>query len=894
MPLAAKVRSFLRNVFFSRRVESELDQEVGSHLEMLTEENIRAGMSLQEAQRAARIELGGIDQVKEQIREVQLGNWLHSVFSDCRYAARQLGKNPGFTLLAAVALALGIGANTAIFSVFDGMLWRPLPVTNPSEIAVLTSKVAGFEFDNNLSYPDFLDYRLLKNVFADVAAYTIDPVNLGMDGHAERTWAEFVSGNYFSMLAIRPVQGRFFAPDEGWVEGKDPLVVLSYKFWHQHFGGDSTVVGRTMAIDNRPLTIIGIAPEDFHGTYYFLDPDFYLPATMLPILTGPNKGVLTNRSSLGFLSIARLQPGVTPAQAKAAAEPTNQRLRQDFPDSHQGFTLQVYAELKARPQPGLVADFMPKLVAAFMSLVGFVLLIACANVANLTLARASSRRREMATRTALGASQWRIVRQLLTESIQLAVLGGMLGLLFGRWAARGLMSVHIPSDIPLRLFDVHLDLRVFVFAFLVALLAGVLAGIIPAMKTSAGNLAEVLKEGGRSGGGSTSHKLWRNALVVAQVAVSLLLLVGAGFFVRSFQNSTQVDMGFRRDHVLMASVDLQSYSEDRGQQFYQQLRDRLRVHSGVRDAAISAFVPMGYEDALINVYPQGRVSQNKSEAESVMFNSVQPEFFHTLGVSVIRGRPFNASDTGASPRVAIVNEAFARRIWPNQDPIGKTFQTEGNGPLIQVVGMTPTGKYNFLYESPFPYVYFPMTQRYAPSATILLFTEGDPQQLTTVLRQEVGNLDPTLALYDVVTMESHIRYGKPLLPARLSAMLVGAFGLLGLVLASVGVYGVISYSVSQRTQELGIRSALGAGHFNLLTLVVRQGMTLTLIGVGIGILLAGVLLRGLRAVLYGVGFTDLPVFGIVSALLLAVAFIATYVPARRATKVDPMVALRFE
>jgi putative ABC transport system permease protein len=381
---------------------------------------------------------------------------------------------------------------------------------------------------------------------------------------------------------------------------------------------------------------------------------------------------------------------------------------------------------------------------------------------------------------------------------------------------------------------------------------------------------------------------------VAQVSVSLLLLVGAGFFVRSFQRSAQVDMGFRVDHVLMGSVDLQGYSKERGQQFYRELRERLKAHTGVRDAAISAFVPMGYENALINVYPQGRVSNDQSETESVMSDSVQPEFFRTLGVSVIRGRPFDASDTVVSPRVAIINEEFAHKIWPNQDPIGKTFQTERNGPLIQVIGMTPTGKYNFLYEPPFPYVYFPLVQRYTPAATIFIYTDGDAQRATTLLRQEVSRLDPTLPLYDVMAMESHVRYGKPLLPARLGAMLVGTFGLLGLVLASVGVYGVISYSVSQRTQELGIRSALGAGPRNLIALVIRQGMSLTLIGLGIGLVLGAVLLRGLHAVLYGVGFTDLPIFAIVSTLLVAVAFLATYLPARRATKIDPMIALRCE
>ena len=821
---------------------------------------------------------------------------METLLKDLRYAFRMLVKTPGFTLIAVLALGLGIGANTAIFSVFDGMLWRPLPAKNPEQLVVVASKTTGIDFPLNLSYPDFLDYRELKQVFADVSVMTPSPVNLGVDGRSQRAWTEFVSGNFFSLLGVEPVRGRFFAPEEGWVKGKDALLILSYKFWQSRFGGEPGAVGKTVMINNRTFTIIGVAPEQFHGTYFFIDPDFYLPVTMIPLMVTDSGKFLEDRNTGDFRTVARLRPGVTPEQAKAAAASIDARLAQDYPDSHKGFALQIYPELKARPEPGLVAEFMPKLVAVFMSLVGLVLLIACANVANLILARANARRKEIATRTALGASPWRVTRQLLTETVLLSLTGGIAGVLIARWAALGLMSIHVPSDIPLRLFDMRMDYRMFAFCFAVALLTGIAAGIIPALRTSRADLADTLKEGGRSGSSAGSHNRVRNALVVAQVAVSLLLLAGAGFFVRSFQNSANTDMGFRVDHTLMLSMDLrlQGYTEQRGQQFYEQLRDRVKARSGVRDVAFAANIPMGYDTGAENIFPEGQAATNKSQTELAFANYVQPEYFRTLGVAVVQGREFSKLDSASAPRVAIVNQSFANKFWPGQDAMGKTFQTERDGPKIQIVGLTRTGKYLFLYESPQPYLYFPMAQRYASHAALLVYTDGDPHRLVEPVREEVRALDSTLPLYDVGTMDEHVRYGKPLLPARLGAMLVGAFGLLGLVLASVGVYGVIAYSVSQRTQELGIRAALGARPGNVISMVLRQGMSLSLIGMAIGVTLAFLMLRALRSVLFGVGTTDLPTLGVVSLLLLLVAFVASYIPALRATKVDPVIALRHE
>ena len=818
---------------------------------------------------------------------------MENLWNDLCYAWRMLIKSPGFWIVAVLALGLAIGANTSIFSLFNGVMWRPLPVKDPQQLVVVATKQRGLDFPIPLSYPDFQDYRQLKAVFSDMIGYVPDPVNLQAGGRPTRAWAELVTGNYFSMLGLEAVRGRTFAADEGWVPGKDALIVLSYKYWQTRFGGNPDIVGRSVQVNKHLFTIIGVAPERYHGAYYFLEPDFYIPVTTMSLLDPKSADDLNKRGATYLRVLARLQPGMTPTRALAAAQPTDRRLAQEFPESHKDMSLLMIPELNARPEPGLGA-FMSKAVWIFMSLAGLVLLIACANVANLILARANGRRKELAMRFALGASRGRMIRQLLTESVLLALCGGIAGLVFARWAAMALMSIRIPTDLPLHLFDLRVDWRVFAFSFLVASITGIVAGLMPALQAHRTDLADTLKVGGRSGGGSTGHHRFRNALVVAQVAVSLLLLACAGFFIRSFQNSANVDMGFRVDHTLMMSVDLglQGYSEERGQQFYKQISDRVKSLSGVRDASFAAYIPMGYENDIVNVYPDGQPVDNKSRAETSFNNQVQPDYFRAVGVHVIKGREFTEADSATAPKVAIVNETFANKIWPGQDPTGKIFRTEKDGPAIQVVGLTRTGKYTFLYETPQLFVYFPVAQRYVAAATLMVYSQDDPLRLVGPVRDQIQQLDGSLPVFDVNTMEAHVEYGKPLLPARLGAMLVGAFGMLGLVLATVGVYGVVSYSVSQRTHEIGIRSALGAQRRNVLGMVLKQGMTMALIGTAIGIVLAFLLFRGLHSVLYGVVSTDLVTLAAVSSLLLAIAFVASYIPALRATQVDPVVALR--
>jgi predicted permease len=819
---------------------------------------------------------------------------METFWNDLRYAFRMLLKSPGFTLIAMLALGLGIGANTAIFSVFNGVLWRPLPVKDPQQLVVLASKTPSFDFPLNLSYPDFQDYRNLKTIFSDLIAYNSNPVNFGTEGRHERAWCEMVSGNYFSMLGLDAVRGRTFAADEGWVPGKDPLMVLSYKFWQKRFGGDSAIIGQTVEVNNHAFTVIGVAPESFRGAYYFLEPDFYIPLTTMGLLD-PSQADDLNKRGASFLRVlGRIQPGVTAVQAMAAAEPLDHRLANEFPDSHKGMSLLVLPELKARPEPGLVAGFMSTAALVFMLLVGLVLLIACANVANLILARANGRRKEFATRTALGASRGRMIRQMLTETVLLSVFGGLLGLVFARWAAFALMSVRLPIDIPLKLFDLRMDWRIFVFTFLAALITGMVAGLVPSLQASRTDLADTLKAGGRSGGASAGHHRFRNALVVAQVAVSLLLLACAGFFIRSLQNSAHVDMGFRTDHTLLMSMDvgLQGYSQERGQQFFKQLTERVRSLPGVRDAAIASYIPMGNEDSLDNIFPEGQPNDDKSKTQATFDDSVQPGYFRTAGTPVIQGREFTEADNATAPHVAVINQTFAKEIWPGQDPIGKVFRTKKDGPPIQVVGLTRTGKYLFLYEKPQLYAYFPLAQSYNSGANLFVYTQDDPQRLVAAVRDQIRQLDAGLPVFNVTTMDEQVQYGKALFPARLGVMFVGTFGVLGLVLASVGVYGVVSYSVSQRTQEIGIRTALGAQRSHVLAMILKQGMNMALIGTAVGIVLSFLLFHGLGSMLYGVKSTDFVTLSAVSAMLLFVAFVASYVPAIRATRVDPVIALR--
>ncbi len=821
---------------------------------------------------------------------------METLIRDVRYGFRALIKAPGFAFVSIFALALGIGVNTAIFSVFNNLLFHPLPVKNPQQLVLLAVKQPGIELPVGIvSYPDYLEYRNLRNVYSDVVAYTPVPVNLSSAGQGDRCWASMVTANFFTMLGVEAIRGRTFSANEGQEMGADPLIVLSYGFWKQRFGGDPSAVGKVVLLNNHPFTIIGIAPENFHGVQSLLDPDFFVPLTMTEEVYPGSQKALLNRGQFNLNLMGRLQPGVSVKQSEEATNIVTRQLSREFPETNKGQVLKVYPELRARPEPA-TGDLIPRLAFIFMTLVGLVLLIACANVANLSLARSLARRKELAIRISLGSSPFRVVRQVLTESMILGVFGGIAGFILACWAISLLAAIRLPSDIPIRLFEATIDWRIFGFNLSIALLTGILAGLLPAFQGSRADVNETLKEGGRSSTGAPVHHRLRSALVVSQVAVSLLILICAGLLIRSMKNAEKADLGFQTDHLLAMSFDvrLQGYDPSRGAQFYKQVIDRVKALPGVRSASLSLLIPMGYDAQFESVYPEGHAPIQKSEAEIAFSNNVDPGYFQTMRIPIVAGRTFTPNDNESSLQVAVINETMAQRFWPGQDPIGKRFQTSLNGPLTQVVGVTRPGKYLYLYEPPRSFFYVPLAQKYRTPITLELFTQGDPLNYVSAVRAQIHDLDPSLPVYDVKTMESHIMDGKAMLPARLAASIAGIFGLLGLALAVIGIYGVMSYSVSQRTHELGVRMALGARPWNLIRMVFRQGLSLTLTGLTIGLVLALLVTRLMKSILYGVSATDWVIFTGVSIVLTFVAGLACYIPAYRAARVDPLIALRYE
>ena len=819
---------------------------------------------------------------------------METLWQDLKFGVRALLKNPAFAAVAVVTLALGIGVNSTVFSIVNEYLFRPLPVKDPDHLVALGTKDSTFEVPYEISYPNYEDLRDRTEVFADAIAFQNTVFNLSADGQAERAWAELVTGNYFSMLGVDPAVGRTFTEDEGRVPGAQSVVVLSYPYWQRRFGGQESAIGKAVRLNGLPFTIIGVAPESFKGTESVLAFDVYVPFGMKDQLYPKSAGRYRERGNTGLHVLARLKPGVGLDQARSAVNVLALQLEQEYPETNKSLGFAVELETHSRPVIS-IAESVPRIAGVFMALVGLVLLIACANVANLMLARATGRQKEMAIRVALGASRARVARLLLTESMVLAAAGGAVGWLLSFWAVDWLSSIRLSTDAPVR-FNIGPDWRVQVFSLCVALATGLIAGLAPALQSSSPNLNESLKEGGRTSAASGRHRI-RNLLVVGQISVSLLVLICAGLFIQSARNAEKIDIGFRTENLSMVSVDLeaQGYDDAKGKQFLKRLTDRIKTLPGVTDASLALSTPLGYSNSVDDVYFEGHAAGRPEEDRTTIFsNLVGPGYFQTMGTAVLRGREFTERDNEASPGVAIVNETMARRYWPEQEALGKRIALKREGPYLEVVGVVRDGKYVFLGEEPRAFFYLPFEQHYRGEMTLVLRSAGDDPGVLAGVRQVVRELDRDLPLYDVKTMTSHLRDGLALLFVRLAARLATAFGLLGLVLAVVGVYGVVSYSVSQRTHEIGIRMALGAQSFDVLKLVLGQGLVLTLAGVVIGLGAAFAVTRVMTSLLYGVSSSDPLTFSLISILLLGVALAASFIPARRALGVDPMVALRYE
>ncbi len=810
-----------------------------------------------------------------------------TLLQDIRFGFRTLLKNPGLTGIAVLSLALGIGANTTIFSWVQAVLLRPLPgVSDPDSLVVLATKSPSGS-PISCSYPDFVDFRDHNEVFSGVTTFDMQAMSLSDGGRAERVYGAIVSGNYFDVLGVAASPGRTFLPEEDRDPGSHAVAVISHGLWQRRFNSDPGLLNRTVTINGHPFTIVGIAPENFGGTVVGLGLDIWVPMMMQQQVV-PGDKLLEQRGNRWLQSLARLKPGVTISQAESSINTVAGQLAQEYPRSNEGMTAALYPLWNS---PWGAGFLLKPVLLVMTAVVGLVLLIACANVANLLLSKAVGRRKEIAIRLALGASRLRLIRQLMTESVLLALVGGLGGLLVAYWGAGLLLAFAPTTDIPVKLAT-DLDGRILIFTLVVSVLTGLIFGLAPALQTSNPNLINTLKDaGGRSGGGQARSRL-RNLLVVFQVALSLLLLICAGLFLKSLKNGQTLDPGFNPNNMLLVSYDLfpNGYTPERGTLFHDQMVERIKAMPGVESATVAHRVPLGFGGSSSSHAQIDGYQPRPGEEINIFTNNVGLNYFATMGIPLTEGREFTAQDNKDSNRVAVINQTMARRYWGDRDPLGS--QIRIGDTKLEVVGVARDGKYQFLGEDPKPFMYMPIAQSYRSEVVLQIRTSGPPEEMLPAVRQEVRAMDPDLPLYEIKSMTDHLAIS--VFPQRIAATLLGILGMLALVLASVGLYGVITYSVSQRTHEIGIRMALGARTSDVLKLVVRQGMMLALIGVAIGLLAAFGLTRFLSSLLYGVSATDLITFLATPLLLSLVAFIATLIPARRAAKVDPMTALRYE
>jgi len=817
-----------------------------------------------------------------------------TLWQDVRFGLRVLLKNPGFTAIAVLTLALGIGANTAIFSLGNVFVFRPLPVKDADRLTVVAVQSKANADPGQLSYLDYQDYKKQAEVFTEMTFYDLSLAGIGYHGHADRIIIAYVPSNFFTMLGIRPALGRLIAAGEGDEPKTGPVVVLGHNYWLRRFGGDPGVLGRSVTLDGQMVTVIGVVPEEFHGPYNIVEMDAYAPIGMHGIASG-NTSFFTDRRDTELRVLATLKPGRTVQQAEAALKVIAQRLAKEYPEADQGQIPRVFPERLARPEPA-AADSMPLVTTVFLLMVGLVLLVACFNVANLLLARAAAREKEIAVRAAMGAGRMRLIRQLLTESILLAIAGAVGGALVGNWAVRGLESLRPLGDFPLRLAFTF-DWRVFSYVAGVALAAGIVAGLAPALRVSRTNLNETLRESGRGLVGDTRRHWLRNGLVIAQVAGSLIVLVAAGLFTRSLTHAESIDLGYDPHNVVNISLDpkLQGYDQPRAEAFFRELLRRAKALPGVQSASLAYSVPLGYYNDGASLYAEGQAIPPGTRVPGAPYNSVSPDYFSTLHMKILEGRAFTDADTSASGPVAIVNQKMAERFWPHQDPLGKRFSYKSAaGPFVTVVGVTRNAKMTGLLDEPGMYFFVPQTQNYKSIHVLHLRTSVPPESLIRTAEALVRELDPNLPVYDVMTMERSLGGANGYFLFKVGAAFAGTLGGLGLLLAVVGVYGVVSYAASQRQHEIGIRMALGAQPRSVLGLVIRQAVVLVGAGVGVGVLAALGLSRILVSLLVGVTSYDPLTFASVSALMVAVALVACYIPAYRAAHVDPMVALRHE
>lgn len=819
---------------------------------------------------------------------------MDSFIQDMRYAVRMLLAKPGFTAMAILTFAIGIGASTAILSVLDSYILQPLPGardnTKLQMVGFSRPQMAGGVAP--LSYPDFLDYRDNSQAFDGMAAYVINQFGVKAEGRSEVAYGMYATANLFDLLGLRPALGRFFLAGEGERAADAPVTVIGYNYWRDRFGGDPNIVGKIVEVNAKPFTIIGVAPQEFHGPFCLLDTAVYVPIGMSPAIGGDD--YFAHRGNHDLYVLAQPKPGVSIKEAQAALEVTAQHLDKQYPQTNFDTRVVIKPERLSRPQEGAAAGNI-LVTSVFLAMVALALLVTCVNVANLVLVRATGRIKEMAVRASLGAGRSRLIRQMLTESLILTLFGGIAGGLLGAALARLAAQIRVPGGVTIY-WHFQFDWRVFLGVGFVVVVCATTVGVFPALRAVRVDLNTALRESGRSDAGSATRNRLRSAMVVAQVAGSLVVLIAAGLFIRSLQAAQKLDLGFRPQNVLNASMDpgLIGYSEARTNDFLHTLKQRVGALPGVESASFAFSVPMGYENDGARVWKEGQADSDRAVVSAGM-NRVDENYFRTLQVPIVHGRGFSAADTKDSIGVAIINQQFAKIVWPGQDPIGHHFRYgRSSSTAVEVVGVTSNGKYEAIFEDPRAYFYLPETQNYSSRHTLQVRTSVPPESLAQAIQGIARELDPNVPVYNVITMEESMEGANGFFLLRIGALFAGCIGGLCLLLAVIGVYGVISYAASLRTHEIGVRMALGAQRTDVLGMVLRQGFLLVAIGLGIGLALSVGFSQVVRGLLVGIGAVDPIAFASVSLVLILVAAIACFVPARRATRVDPLIALRYE
>lgn len=816
---------------------------------------------------------------------------MSTFWQDIRYGFRVLLKSPGFTLIAVLTLALGIGANSTVFSWINATLLTPVPgMPHPTQVVSIVRGGAG---DNPntadaLSYLDFKDLRDRNKSFSGMTAFGLWPVSLTGQGKPIRVWATVTSSNYFDVIGVRPMLGRGFLPSEDGAPNGAPVAVISYRLWQGHFAGNPAIIGTTVHIDTHPLTIVGVTPPIFQGSFSGLRTELWIPVVMVPELTVDGSNLLSQRGT-GFLLVdGRMRPGVTRLQAQGEMNSLFVEIARQYPDSHKAKPQITLFPLWRAPNGGNA--FFSVLLPILMALAGVVLLLACANIANLLLARSVVRQKEVAVRLSLGASRFRLIRQFLVENLIVAIAGGGLALIYTLWTARRFMDMAPTSNLPVYVF-VPVDRTVILATLLISVLTCCLFGILPALRASALSPVSILKDesGGIAGG---RRKAWlSNSLAVAQISLSLLLLVSAGLFIRSFRAEQNFDIGFNPKKVLLETYDLvtSGYTKETGALFDQQVLDKVRALPGVESASLANWTPLGFSSSSDSFLPEGYVP-GPHEVVAAGVCTVSPGYFATTQIPILGGRDFSPSDSTSSEKVVIINDTLANRYWRNQDAVGKRMKIEGG--WATVIGIARTSEYFDLKEKPQPFIYLPLYQFYESDVILHVRTAGAPLASAAAVTDAVHQLNSDLPVYDVSTLEARTKTAS--FVQRMAGTFVGAFGVLALALAAVGIYGLIAYSTRQRTHEIGIRMALGAQPRDVLRLILGQGMWLTGTGLLIGVAASLGLARLMSSLLFGVGASDPLTYVAVVVLLAQVAFLACYIPARRAMRTDPMVALRYE